>query len=273
MTADDGVRLAAELLAGRRCAADLPAADQERLFEALLRGKCVLFQADPAGGASRLRFPELETELLAERLEAERMRCDSQRRALLEAQTLLEAVDIPLLLFKSAGPYPYTSSNVDALVPEGTLGRAVQQLEVNDFREMTHYWEPNKRLLRRFRAHETTLELHLHEKVSWIVLAFLEPDVLWRGARASDDPKLRRPAPEHLVAALLAHSVYESNRVSLGDLDKIRGALAEPGFDWSEVMRCATRRAWLPGLALSRYWHAAAERAAFGDSVLDPYAP
>ncbi len=271
MRPGERARLAGELLSGKRSAADLPEPDQHALLDELIRGKCLLFTADPEhpGGPSRLCLPGLASEPLAERLEAERRRCDSQRAALLQAQACLEQVGIPLLLFKTTGAYPYTSSNVDALVPEGTLRRAVQALEIEGFREMTHYWEPNKRLLRRFHGRTCELELHLHEQVSWMVLTFLEPATLWSGARASADPSVRHPAPEHVVAALLAHSVYESNRVSLGDAAKIRCAVEQPDFDWTEVVRCAERRSWLPGLALARYWYAAAERAAFGDARLD----
>ena len=101
------------------------------------------------------------------------------------------------------------------------------------------------------------------------MLTFLHPPTVWTGARARADPSIRHPAPEHVVAALLAHSVYESNRVSLGDAAKIRSALEQPDFDWAEVVRCAQQKSWLPGLTLSRYWYAAAERAAFGDARLD----
>ncbi len=264
-------RVAGEVLLGRRDAADLPPEDQHTLLDFLVRGKCLLFAREDEGeeAPSVLRIPALASEVLREKLAAERERCDRQRHALLEAQALLARADIPLLLFKTWGPYPYASSNVDALVPEGALMRAVQELEIAGYHEMTHYWEPNKRLVRRFQGRECSLELHLHERVSWIVLAFLDTAALWSRARSSSDPGVRHPAPEHLVAALLAHSVYESNRVNVGDVEKIRIALAHDDFDWSEVVRNARTFAWLPGLALARLWYAAAERAAFGDSLLD----
>ena len=226
-------RLAGAVLEGKRDPAELDTDAQRTLLAFLLHGKCVLFRADPEqlDGPSLLRIPALETQALAEALAGERQRCDAQRRAFLEAQEQLAAVDIPLLLFKTTGPYPYTSSNVDALVPLGQLDRAAATLAAGGYHEMTHYWEPNKRLLRRFRGRQCELVLHLHEKISWLVLAFSDMEALWTRARTSVDPRVLHPAPEHVVAALLAHSVYESNRVSLGDLDKIRGALAEPGFD------------------------------------------
>jgi thymidylate kinase len=227
-----------------------------------------LFGADDREGGSRCIFPALETPVLAPLLEAERLACDRQRRAFLAAAEALADAGIATVLFKTHGPYPYTSSNVDVLVPPGAIARAVAALAAIGHHEMVHYWEPNKRLLRRFRGTECDVMIHLHEKVSWIVLAFLDMEALWSRTRTTCDPALTHVAPEDMVAALLAHAVYENNKVRLGDVWKVRQAVAERGFDWSEVVRIAALRSWLPGLALARYWYGAAERAAFGDSRL-----
>ncbi len=71
------------------------------------------------------------------------------------------------------------------------------------------------------------------------------------------------------MASLLAHAVYESNRVSAGDVEKVRGAVEDPGFDWGDVVETARAHGWLPGLALARAWYAAGERGLFGDARLD----
>jgi thymidylate kinase len=248
--------------------AGLPPSQQRALLDELVRGKVPLFGADPGhpAGPSRLRFPALATSELEERLAVERRRCDRQRAAYLEAQRLLASAGIPLVLFKTLGPYPYASSNVDALVPRGELERAAQLLERAGYIEMVHYWEPCKRLFRRFEGAECTLILHLHEQIGWIVLAFGDMDALWESARPGSDPLVTRPASEHVVAALLAHSVYEARRVALGDLWTVRSALAEPDFEWAQVERIARARSWTPGLELACAWYAAAERVAFGSS-------
>lgn len=251
-------------------AEQLPAVRQRELLEFLRREKLVLFAVDPVEpeSASQLLFPNLRTPVLESALEAERRRCDSQRSALLQAQAHLQEAGIPLLLFKSHGPYPYTSSNVDALIPDEEMERAVRLLEGIGHHEMTPYWEPNKRLLRKFAGRDCEVMIHLHTKIAWLVLAFSDVDAVWRDARRSVDPGVLHPAPAHLVATLLAHSLYESKRITLGDLWKIRESAAQPDFDGSEVVRIAELRRWLPGLALSRYWYEAAERAVFGKATL-----
>ena len=117
MTPAELARSAGRLLAGELAAEALVAEEQVDLLDFLVRGKVVLFEAPDASSDSRLRFPGLASDTLRETIEAERRRCDSQRQALLAAQSVLAAEDIPLLLFKAHGPYPYTSSNVDALSP------------------------------------------------------------------------------------------------------------------------------------------------------------
>lgn len=263
--------LAGQVLLGKASLSGRPADEQRALLAFLTAGKLPLFSAGTAAlhGRSSLIFPALQTEALSADLEHAREACDRQRRAFVAAQAALAAVEIPVLLVKSSGPYPYTSSNVDALIPTGTLSRAVEALEQDGHHEMTHYWEPNKRLLRKFKGQDCEVMVHLHESISWIVLAFMDLNAVWSRSTRTQDPEVLHPAPEHLVAALLAHSVHESNRVSLGDLWKVRDAVSRPGFDWREVTRIARLRAWLPGLAFARFWYAAAESRVFGSSLLD----
>lgn len=271
---EDGMwRLAGAALQGEVEVAALPDADQHALLAFLQANKVPLFVTHSTNpdAPSTCVVPALETRTLAAALEGERERCDRQRGAYVEAAHALKAAGIPTVLFKSIGSYPYTSSNVDVLVPAGAMDRAVAVLTGLGHHEIVHYWEPNKRLLHKFVGTDSAVSIHLHEKVAWIVLAFLDMEVLWARARSTDDPDVVHPAPEHVVAALLAHTVYETNKVGLGDVWKVRQAASAPGFDWGEVVRIATARSWLPGLALARYWYGVAERTAFGDSaLLDP---
>jgi thymidylate kinase len=266
-------RQAGRVLAGELAVSGLPSAMQREVLEFLQANKVPLFAVDrdTTDASSELLFPGLRSDVLKPLLEEERAACARQRCAYVEAAGALNAAGIPTVLFKTGGSYPYTSSNVDVLVPAGTMAQAVTVLEGIGFHEMVHYWEPNKRLLRRFCGAECEVMVHLHEKVAWIVLAFLDMPALWSRTRTTCDPAVTHVAPEDLVAALLAHAVYENNKVRLGDVWKVRQAVSEPGFDWGEVVRIAAGRSWLPGLALARYWFGTAERAAFGDSrLLDP---
>ena len=259
-----------QALRGELLASDLDEARQFELLDRLVKGKVILFgnESRELEASSCLLFSNLDTTALKGRIGQERERCDDQRLAFLAAQKHLESAGIPLLLFKSSGHYPYASSNVDALVPEGEMERAARLLEEIGHHEMVHYWEPNKRLLRKFRGASCEVMIHLHTRISWIVLAFSDMGALWRGARRSQDPVVLHPRPEHLTAILLAHSVYESNKVHIGDVWKIRQASRSAGFDWDEILRIARARSWLPGLAFSFHWYAAAEECLFGDSIL-----
>lgn len=267
---DPPCRTAGRLLLSERKAAELPEPEQRETLDLLIRGKVVLFGSedqDPAA-PSRLIFQGLASPVLEARLASERSRCDAQRLAFFEAQEHLERAGIPLLLFKSGGPYPYTSSNVDVLVPAHEMDRAARLLEEAGHHEMVHYWEPNKRLLRRFRGPVCEVMIHLHTKISWVVLAFSDVAAVWEKARRRLDPRVLHPCPEHLASILLAHSVYESNKVHAGDVWKVREATGSTAFDWDEVLRIARLRAWSLGLAFSLQWYAAAESLLFGSATL-----
>ncbi len=263
-------RIAGRVLHDAFDVSSLPEARQQELFEIFQKGKVILFGNDSEAPEtpSRLLFPALDVPGLKESLEREQRRCDAQRAAFLEAQQALDHAGIPMLLFKSSGPYPYTSSNVDALVPDGEMERAAAVLIENGHHEIAHYWEPNKRLLRKFKGPHCEVMIHLHTKISWIVLGFSDMAAVWDDARHGFDPAIRQPSPSHLVATLLAHSVYESNKVHIGDIWKIRQAIQNGDFDWDAVHRIAQLKSWLPGLSFSLRWYSEAEKLLFDEPVV-----
>src|SRR5919199_4678775 len=74
------------------------------------------------------------------------------------------------ICFKSAGiapSFPYTSDNVDVLVPAQSVAEARRLLLELRYVEMTNTEEPLKWLFRRFVAGRNVSLIHLHAQVGW----------------------------------------------------------------------------------------------------------
>ena len=175
-----------------------------------------------------------------------------QRQEYLAVRDAWAAAGIPCLAFKSAGTYPsfpYTSDNLDLLVPADCCALARSALE-----EMGYIWlrsidEPRKFLFRKFVGGRSVLAVHVHAWVGWDV-EFLGQSVWQRCRPAPDDPAVTVPGAEDSVLVNVAHALYENKRFTLYDLHKISAHWADPGLDWEYMETLAWQRGWHDGLLL-----------------------
>ena len=151
------------------------------------------------------------------------------------------------MCFKSAGiapSFPYTSDNVDVLVPAQSVAEARRILLDLGYVEMTNTEEPLKWLFRRFKAGRNVSLIHLHARVGWEA-GFMLEDEIWARARPSaDDPWTWVPGREDAVLINVAHALIENKALSLHDLVKIRYALSGGAIDWTYLDRVAAERGW-----------------------------
>jgi hypothetical protein len=177
---------------------------------------------------------------------------------------------IPCLCFKAAGlvpAFPYTSDNIDLLVPAPCAAPARQLLRTLGYVEMTNTEEPQKWLFRRFVAGRNVSLIHLHARVAWDE-GFLCEEALWQRRRpAPDDPWVWLPGREDAVLINLAHALIENKALSLHDLLKVRAALGAPtALDWAYLEAVAARRGWADTLHLGLLLVAQLETQLFGHS-------
>src|SRR5918911_1613859 len=151
------------------------------------------------------------------------------------------------ICFKSAGiapSFPYTSDNVDVLVPAQGVAESRRILLDLRYVEMTNTEEPLKWLFRRFHAGRNVSLIHLHAQVGWDA-GFMLEDEIWARARPSaDDPWTWVPGREDAVLINVAHALIENKALSLHDLVKIRYALSGGAIDWAYLDRVAAERGW-----------------------------
>lgn len=178
---------------------------------------------------------------------------------------------IPSILFKSVGlppSFPYTSDNLDTLVPCENLEIARAILYDLGYVELRNVEEPEKLLFRKFSAGVSISAIHLHGLVGWGV-PFLDDVALWQHYKVSeDDPLVLVPGPEDGLLITLAHALYENKSIKLLDLIRIRACLRCKELDLANVERVAQERGWADGLAFGLVLCAHLEEWLFGSSLL-----
>jgi thymidylate kinase len=179
--------------------------------------------------------------------------CNALRDEYLAVKRAWAQAGIPCLMIKSAGTYPsfpYTSDNLDLLVPRAQCAQARAILLELGYVWLKNIDEPQKFLFRKFHGGRSVSAIHVHSWVGWDV-EFHE-DVIWERVRpADDDPDVLVPSREDAILINAAHALYENKRFTLYDLEKIWSQWSKDGVDWSYMEGVARRRGWLDGLYFS----------------------
>ena len=172
-----------------------------------------------------------------------------QRSEFLKVKRAWADAGIPSVLFKSGGiapSFPYTSDNVDVLVPRTLTAEARRILLSQGYVWLHNIDEEQKWLFRKFRGGRSVSAVHVHGWVGWDV-EFHER-AIWDGVRQSkDDREVMVPSAEDALLINAAHALYENKEIRLYDLEKIRHQWAGD-LDWDYVEGMARRRGWLDGL-------------------------
>lgn len=172
---------------------------------------------------------------------------------------------IETVLFKSAGGFPYRSSNLDLLVRPARMDQAAGILEDAGHLRLPHYREEHKLLYRRFVRGASVICVHLHEAVNWgRVLILRGDDVIDRSGPSAEGP-YGVASPGDLILITLAHCLYETDRIRISDMRAVRKACSSPGLDWDSVSRAAEARGWSTGFRSALLIFAAFERALYTD--------
>jgi len=188
-----------------------------------------------------------------------------QRTEFIDVKRAWYNAGITSVLFKSGGlapSFPYTSDNVDVLVPANRTMEARRILMNMGYVWLRNIDETQKWLFRKFRAGRSVSAIHVHGWVGWDV-EFHER-AIWDGVRQSpDDPEVMVPSREDALLINAAHALYENKEIRLYDLEKIRAQWAED-LDWDYIEGIARRRGWLDGLYFALLICQKLERELFG---------
>ncbi|MCH7808995.1 MAG: nucleotidyltransferase family protein [Chloroflexi bacterium] len=232
------------------------------LVERLRRNKYPLLALDAAAKDHPLLS---QSETWRAELAVDRAELEAQRREYLIVKRAWLDAGIPCVMFKSAGEYPsfpYTSDNLDILVPRNRLDEARRILVGLGYVWLRNIDETQKFLFRKFRAGSSVSAIHVHTWVGWDV-EFHE-EAIWDGVRQSgDDADVMVPSAEDAVLVNVSHALYENKEIRLYDLEKVRSQW-RGGLHWEYVEGVARRRGWLDGLYFGLLVCAKLERAIYG---------
>ncbi len=198
-------------------------------------------------------------------LDEDRQSLEEQRREFIMVRRAWADAGIASVLFKSGGvapSFPYTSDNVDVLVPRNRTLDARRILMSMGYVWLHNIDEEQKWLFRKFRAGRSVSAIHVHGWVGWDV-EFHER-AIWDGVRQSpDDSEVLVPSREDALLINAAHALYENKEIRLYDLEKIRAQWCA-GLDWDYLEAIARRRGWLDGLYFALLVCQKLERQLFG---------
>jgi thymidylate kinase len=238
----------------------------------LRRNKVPLLSLNEAAQSSGfLQLPEISEAREADRVLLGRLRFEYER--------VLKAFDgqgIGGVFVKSVGlapSFPYTSDNLDVLVPMDRGVEARRALRRIGYCELTNLEEPDKFLLRRFHTGVEVATVHVHTHVGWCVSFFDEAVYLERSRSSADDAPIWVPSLEDGALTNMAHSLYENKEVKLSDLQKLEHCWSAD-LDWEYMRAAADRKGWLDGLYFCVLLYDHLERSLHGvplvpDEVLD----
>ena len=225
-------------------------ADPDDMLKLLRENKYPLLSLDPASLPREL----VDSTSFKQALEADREWMDTQRAEYEEVQRAWADRGIPAMFIKTAcipPAFPYTSDNLDVMVPEERGEEAKRVLREKGFLELRNIEEPKKYLFRKFKHGRSVCAVHIHNWVGWNI-NFFEEDSLWRRSRvAPTDDMVTAPSPEDALLINLAHAFYENKRFTLHDLEKIRVNWNEHTLDWDYLRQASQRRGWYDGFLFS----------------------
>ena len=243
MWSDINLRLASALLFEGEVPAGLSRRDLSSLIP-LLRGNRVPVALLPR--ASELVDID-SSGTVAQYFASEKERYDRQLAAYLEVAAAWVSEGIEGVLIKSPGYFPYTSSNVDVLVPTDRALEACRILEGLRYAELSRFREPYKRLFRRSDQPYLGFPIHVHTAVAWINRFLTGAEVLRERRRSGDSDLLLYPSPENVFVITTAHWLYEDKELTLRDVYHASQAVSD-GVEWNAVRRRADGGGWRQSL-------------------------
>ena len=189
----------------------------------------------------------VDTPEFQQAMDEDRESYEVQRGHYLQVRDAWEELGIPCFMIKTAcvpPTFPYTSDNLDILVPWERADEAKSALLELGFLELRNIEEQNKFLFRKFHDGKSVAAIHVHRWVGWN-LNFFEENILWDRARVSpDDPSILAPSPEDALLINIAHAYFENKNFNLHDLEKMRVNWQNHELDWDYLDKVPKRRGW-----------------------------
>jgi len=159
------------------------------------------------------------------------------RQKIVEITKAITESGVDIIFIKAFNELPLDSHNFDILMKKQNIVHAKKILEKLGFKELVRLREPFKWFYRRV-DDDLVISVHLHTKVAWEGVEFVDSDGLWDKYREIkiDDVKIGFPSSEHHLLITVAHAFFENQGLKLCDLMYIAEALQSgEEIDWSYI--------------------------------------
>jgi thymidylate kinase len=166
---------------------------------------------------------------------------------LLNAIGALKANGVEPLFIKSASSLPLDSDNFDILIMERDLEKCTEVLSNLGFVEVVKAREPYKLLFRKVKDGEDYLALHVHMRVAWEGVEFINLNELWnrRQKLKIDETIICTPSYEDDLLITAAHLFFENHSINLGELLHFAEILDNhPNVDWDYIISSVENGHW-----------------------------
>ncbi len=159
------------------------------------------------------------------------------RQKIVEITKAITESGVDIIFIKAFNELPLDSHNFDILVKKQNIVYAKKILEKLGFKELVRLREPFKWFYRRV-DDDLVISVHLHTKVAWEGVEFVDSDGLWDKYREIKihDVKIGFPSSEHHLLITVAHAFFENQGLKLCDLMYIAEALQSgEEIDWGYI--------------------------------------
>lgn len=168
------------------------------------------------------------------------------KNELLDAIELLNNNGVQTVFIKSSKILPLDSDNFDLLIREDKRKTADEVLRTNGFSFVKASKEPFKALYRTTKNGKDYVALHLHSKIVWAGVEFLNTEDVWKkySIKSIEDTNVGFVSPEHHVLVTLAHAFFENASVKLADLMYLVDSFNADGVSLKTLITQSSEMGW-----------------------------
>jgi thymidylate kinase len=232
--------------------------DTDTLFQVLRRNKVLFRTLDQSMSSNS---PSSKSNIVRELIASNSFNGSIEKLRFLKSRILetaesFENYQVQFIFLKSLTKLPLDSDNFDILVHDEDLPLACDLLQRMGFVEVTWTKEPYKRLFRKIKGAEDCIAFHLHTKMAWDGIEFVNLSNLWNqcDARKIERVTIRFPSPENHMLITLAHAFFENHSFKLSDLINIAEDAHERKIDWDYIEQWVATDNWrVPFWALLQF--------------------
>ena len=171
------------------------------------------------------------------------LKVEKTKAGALQAVELLNRNGIASVFIKMSKSIPLDSDNFDLLVHPQDLPLIDQVLNTSGYMEVDR--EGYKVLYRKIENGDDYIALHLHTKIAWYGIEFLDCEQIWGSFKKKkiDGVNVGFINPKHLALVTAAHAFFENAEIKLSDILCMVDSLSEPGI-FDETLSISERLNW-----------------------------